>query len=137
MTSANSSLTAFTAPRGLPRVAFAALFLPAACSTSYNPGGTGAAPVVDPLPNTAITDGTVGSSCGTCAAGLSCFTALPSGYCTKSCVDSSECGENARCSALTTGEMLCLRTCTKDNQCRVAYSCQGAVGSTVCYGKGY
>jgi hypothetical protein len=78
-------------------------------------------------------DGSLGSSCGTCNAGLTCVTDAPSGYCTKSCTDSAQCGAGAYCYNTDDFGPLCLRACSNDADCRAGYTCQGEAGSTVCY----
>jgi hypothetical protein len=79
-----------------------------------------------------LADGTVGSSCGTCAAGLTCAP-VAGGYCTKLCTSSSDCGVGASCH--DDGGMVCFRDCTQDSDCRAGYACvlDPATSSKICY----
>ncbi|HNS99655.1 MAG TPA: hypothetical protein PKL73_22035 [Polyangiaceae bacterium] len=78
-------------------------------------------------------DGTIGSSCGSCQAGLQCDSSPPGGYCTKLCQSQQECGAGAYCYSLQQGGGVCLDACNSDQDCRPGYSCQGDAGATVCY----
>ncbi len=78
-------------------------------------------------------DGSIGSSCGTCDAGLTCVTEVAGGYCTKTCNGPSECGTDAYCYNTESHGPVCLRACSYDSECREGYSCQGDADSTVCY----
>lgn len=94
------------------------------------PGGTGGAAQGGQQERS---DGTVGSSCGTCQQGLECDTSAPGGYCTKLCQAQQECGGNAFCYEVQSGTGVCLNACQTDQNCRPGYSCQGDQGYTVCF----
>jgi hypothetical protein len=64
--------------------------------------------------------------------GLTCYTAVPGGYCTKTCASHTECGSGAYCYATTAGNA-CLRACAGNTDCRTGYTCQGDPGIHVCY----
>lgn len=94
-----------------------------ACSSSDNGGNGGVGK----------TDGSIGSSCGTCQSGLECVTQAPGGYCSKTCASAADCGSGAYCYQITGSAPLCLRGCQGNADCRDGYTCQGDPGGTVCY----
>lgn len=79
-----------------------------------------------------LSDGSLGSSCGTCTSGLACAAQATNGYCTKSCSDSSQC-PGGYCYNTTAVGPVCLRACQSDLDCRPGYSCQGTAGTQGCY----
>ncbi len=78
-----------------------------------------------------LADGSLGSSCGTCDAGLTCGDA-PGGYCTKACAAADDCGTAGQCYGLTGGGAACFRSCGDDGDCRPGYACAGDAGYEVC-----
>jgi len=79
-----------------------------------------------------LTDGTVGASCGTCAAGLTCLTSgIPNGYCTALCTSQSDCGTVGACVG-DTASAICYRACKTDSDCRPGYACYSAGTVSVC-----
>ncbi|GAB4293746.1 MAG: hypothetical protein Kow0090_08210 [Myxococcota bacterium] len=79
-----------------------------------------------------LSDGSIGSSCGKCQAGLTCATDAPGGYCTKACSSAADCGKSAYCYQTEVGPA-CLKACLSNSDCRTDYSCQGEAGAMVCY----
>lgn len=61
-----------------------------------------------------------------CLTNLSGYVTFPGGYCSAACTSDSECGEGARCVAITTGHQMCLKLCRSTSQCRMAegYTCE-------------
>jgi len=78
---------------------------------------------------TELSDGTIGSSCGTCQSGLQCVNSaqIPNGYCSKNCASDSECGSVGRCVSPA-----CYRKCESDSDCRPGYACKTLGGAKVC-----
>jgi hypothetical protein len=119
----------------------ASISILAACSSSSDNAGAGGAGGSGAGGSTGTTgggtprtDGTLGSSCGTCVGGLTCVTdaSIPEGYCTTQCQDASACGGLGFCYQTSQGGY-CLRSCAATADCRAGYSCQGDPGATVCY----
>lgn len=118
---------------------FAIAALVACSSTSSNDGSGGSGGAAGNgagqggNATTELADGTLGSSCGTCTAPLTCITdaSVPGGYCTTTCSDQT-CGDKGVCYA-TQGGNYCLRKCGSNADCRTGYSCQGDPGNTVCF----
>lgn len=47
------------------------------------------------------------------------YVTFPGGYCTAPCTTSSECGEAGRCAEITTGYRMCLKLCSRLDDCRM------------------
>ena len=111
------------------------LFFVLACDSGGGEDATGGGGGEDPTGGTGDhfdpRNGSVGSSCGTCQAGLTCATQAAGGYCTKTCAG-DDCGADALCYQTDLGPA-CLRTCGDASDCREGYACQGNAGQTVCY----
>jgi hypothetical protein len=79
-----------------------------------------------------LADGTVGSSCGTCAADLTCVSAgVPNGYCTRACTTQADCGTAGTC-VQSGSAIICYRVCQTNNDCRPGYACVSAGTVSVC-----
>lgn len=68
------------------------------------------------------------------------FATYPGGYCTQRCTpgDDSTCPAGGSCQ-VHQGEILCLRTCKEDVECRSGYRCLpllGVSGTTFCLAPG-
>jgi len=105
-------------------------------------GGAGGAPTTGPASTGGtgavstgqqeVVDGTVGSSCGACAAGLACLSdGVPNGYCTRTCTVQSDCGAAGACILVSTAA-ICYRMCQTDDDCRPGYACYYAGTVSVC-----
>jgi hypothetical protein len=92
-----------------------------------------------------LEDGIAGKACGGDAdcggISMSCMmqtqgfagmagTTYPGGYCTQSCVDSSDCGAGASCSVSLGGFAggSCYKTCSSASDCRMGYVCRSLFG---------
>ena len=80
-------------------------------------------PQPDPGPNQAR----LGAACANdrdCDGGR-CFDAFPGGYCSWYCENSVDCGPGGGCWNVGEARSVCLRTCDRDDQCRVdeGYTC--------------
>lgn len=98
-------------------------------ASSYGAGGASTATGTHRV----LSDGTVGSSCGTCVTGLTCVTDAPDGYCTKACTSSADCGASASCH--DDNGLVCFRDCVADADCRQGYSCvkDPRTSTSICY----
>ncbi len=71
----------------------------------------------------------LGSACGAgdCAAGLTCLTAVPGGYCTAACGAAAPCPAGGACVEVLPGQSACGRSCASDVDCaRGGFSCDPA-----------
>ena len=100
-------------------------------------------PMPDAGTDAGMGEGTVGVACGSeadCTAPtdicLSDPDFLPGGYCSRACVDDSECPGGSTCVQLGGGEAYCMLSCdpaSTERQCRAGYGCaSGAVLPPVC-----
>lgn len=114
----------------------------AACSTTYRGSASGGGAGNDagitggggPTGSTPRTDGSIGSSCGSCDGDLECRVEAPSGYCTKPCSSPLDCPIDTHCYEIQDAPShYCLRACTTTFECRPQYTCQGDLGQRVCY----
>jgi hypothetical protein len=95
------------------------------------PLGCGSSPNMQYVP--------IGSRCGSdgdCGTSpYSCDLALPSGYCTRTCLSDADCPTDSACVALSAGVSRCRRKCIDPLGCRVSdgYTCKNeSATSLVC-----
>lgn len=114
-------------------LALLATTLLAACGgTDAGSGNGGAGQGGNGPGQTELSDGTMGSSCGTCESGLQCAASgqIPNGYCSRTCATEADCGSLGHCVPTASGS-ICFRGCAGDSDCRPGYACKdaGAAGS--------
>ena len=78
----------------------------------------------------------VGAACTAdenCDRGQLCFTALPGGFCSKTCStlgSTAECPADTVCTQHSAG-ILCAPICQNQDDCRAEYECNGLTGAAV------